>query len=152
MDPLTNDPLDDLIARVNELRTKASLDPTLRRVLDAIRRQLANVLSRTTTSKPSAPAPAFLVSMTWDGALSLRVYGRAVPVNPAYVKHVLEDKGIDIPPGDEIMVDSATARDLIEEALAQLGYDMARLAALRRELLQFFMLADATDERAAKCA
>lgn len=151
MDPLTNDPLDGLIGRVNELRTKAALDPTLRRVLDAIRRQLASVLSRTTAARPSEHTTAFLVSMTWDGAVSLRACGRTVPVNPAYVKHVLEQKGIDIPPGDEIMVDCATARDLIEEALAHLGYDLARLAALRRELLQFFMLADALDERA-KCA
>lgn len=148
---MNDDSFDELVARVYELRARPPIDPKSLSLLEELRERLIRAV-------PDHPRPysrktaSFRIAMSHDGDLTLRLPQGAVPVNPAYVKHVLGEERIELPPESDLQVTADVARDLILEALGELACEQMRLLALRRELMQCLRLTGQEDGRTTKCA
>src|ERR1043165_168605 len=59
---------------------------------------------------------------------------RPVPVNGPYLEAVLDEAGLELAPGQVILLEAELVRDLVEEALGRIAHDQARAEKERAEL------------------
>src|SRR5205814_3167975 len=59
---------------------------------------------------------------------------REVPVNGAYLMHVLSQAGVELECGEILLLDTALVQDLIEESLGQLAFEQASVESRRAAL------------------
>jgi len=84
----------------------------------------------------------FYVKRDEHGTLSLHLRRVCLPVNSAYVEHLLGESKVTVPPKGWAVVGPAFAMDAIEEALAQVNYDVIVAGDLRRRLTYFHRVAE----------
>lgn len=84
----------------------------------------------------------FYVRRDEHGTLWLHLRRVCLPVNSSYVEHLLGELKVTVPPKGWAVVSPAFAMDAIEEALAQVNYDIVVAGDLRRRLAYFHRVAE----------
>jgi len=138
--------------RIVDLRSRLAdeADPTRREALEAEiaseRGELALLFLK--EANPDEQGwDWFYVRRDDHGILSLRLRRLALPVNSAYLEHLLGELKIAIPPKGLAVVSPAFAMDAVEEALAQVNHDIAVCGDLRRRLAFFHRVAESFASR-----
>lgn len=133
--------------RVVDLRRRLAreTDPKrceeLQRDLDCERRELALILLQ--DSKPEQSGwDWFTVMRDERGTLKLQMRNVCLPVNPAYVEHLLSQLKIAVPAKGLAVVSPSFAVDAIEEALGRVNFDIAVADDLKRRLAFFHRVAE----------
>ncbi len=87
-------------------------------------------------SRAEAAHTGFRLARTQDGSLRLRSSGStALPVNEAYLEHMLAVRQLALAPGDERAIDADWAREALAEALDETDHAIRSVEALKRLLL-----------------
>ena len=132
--------------RIVDLRTRLARenDPwrlaDLEIEIDRERRELVLLLHDQKPEKQGAES--FTVRRSEDGTLSIHLRRVCLPVNSAYLEHLVGESKIVVPPKGFVAVSPAFAQDAIEEAVAQVNHDIAVSTDLRRRLAFFHRLAE----------
>jgi hypothetical protein len=74
---------------------------------------------------PRSAIQDFVVEASVDGRLGLKQAGLAVPVDEEYLRHVFETVGVDLAPGQLLLLDPRMAKWAIEESLWGLELERA---------------------------
>ena len=146
--------------RVVDLRTRLATetDPQRRKQLqtelDCERRELALILLQ--ESRPEEGGwDWFTVRRDEHGTLKLQLQNLYLPVNPAYVEHLLRELRITVPVKGLAVVSPSFAIDAIEEAMGQVNFDIAVADDLKRRLAFYHRIAESLssqDDSAKACA
>jgi hypothetical protein len=88
---------------------------------------------------------AFVLVVEPEGFVSLRHGGQALPVGEAYVRHLFEEAGVRLHPGQAIVLVPRLVRLVVEESLAALGAEEARIRDRKRKLVEAFLAAEALE-------
>jgi len=133
--------------RVVDLRTRLATetDPQRRKQLqtelDCERRELALILLQ--ESRPEEGGwDWFTVRRDEHGTLKLQLRNLTLPVNPAYVEHLLAQLRITVPVKGLAVVSASFAIDAIEEALGQVEHDIDMADDLKRRLAFYQRVAE----------
>ena len=86
-------------------------------------------------AEPRSAGHGFVLEVTGEGKLVLRQAGLPVPVDDDYLGHVFETLGIDLVPGQRLLLEPQMAKWAIEESLWGLELDRA-LSRSRDELAE----------------
>ena len=76
-------------------------------------------------AEPRSAAHGFVLEVTGEGKLVLRQADLPVPVDDDYLRHVFETLGIDLVPGQRLLLEPQMAKWAIEESLWGLELDRA---------------------------
>ena len=147
MNFITERVIDFRAERVVDLRNRLVHEPDprcrakLQRELDGERRELALVLLQ--SSRPEQFGwDWFTVRRDEYGTLSLHLRNLRLPVNPAYVEHLLAQLKIALPVKGLAVVSPSFAIDAIEEAMGQVEHDIDMADDLKRRLAFFQRVAE----------
>lgn len=133
--------------RIVHLRNRldAETDPSQRREieieLDFERRALAHLLYE--EGRGASGWTGFRMSHDADGTYALRLRDHILPVNSAYLEHMLKERRVTLRTGSEMIVSAELAQDAIVEAIASMNYAIASIEALKRRLAFFHRVAEA---------
>jgi hypothetical protein len=111
-----------------EARDFATLKSVVRSLRLTYAAQSAGLVPKGRTS------PGFVLE-TDDHREPLVYHGSSeVPVNGAYLKHVLSQAGVELAIGETLLLDAALVQDLIEESLGQLAFEQASVESRKAAL------------------
>jgi hypothetical protein len=101
-------------------------------IIDTLR---LNYASRSAGLDPRVYGPwTFVLEVNGHREPLVRHGERHVPVNDVYVKHLFTEAGLELVPGQVLLLDLALVRDLVEEALGDIGHEEAQIAKTKAEL------------------
>ena len=146
MNYLIKHTIDCLNSRIVELQDRLAheTDPRRRDGLQTEiardRRDLALLFLK--ENAPDQGREVFYVRRDEHGTLNLHLRHARLPVNPAYLEHLLGELKITVPEKGLSVVRPAFAQDAIEEAVAQVNHDLAVSGDLRRRLAFFHRIAE----------
>jgi hypothetical protein len=84
----------------------------------------------------------FLFSATRLGSVRLLFRKSLVPASSCYIEHLLADRGIVVEPGQSMPAPADLVKDILEEALANVGHALLSFEAQKRELLRLALIAE----------
>lgn len=105
----------------------------IERIVGSLRLTLAAMLAGLDPRQVDLPRFSLEVGLGREHEMKLGV--QSVPVSAAYAKALLEEAGVELSPGQVILLEDGLVRDLVEEALGRIAYDQA-LAERERAALQ----------------
>ena len=102
------------------------------RIIGSLRLTLAAVLSGLDSCRMGPPG--FVLEAGRDGEHEMKLGDRSVPVSGAYAGSLLREAGVELSPGQLILLDEGLVRELVEEALGRVARDQALAERERAEL------------------
>jgi len=116
---------------------------TMEAVVQSLRQTLACVVQ---FCSPRDLGPeAFVLLVDADGASQIRHAGQALPVGDPHVRHLFEDAGVGLLPGQAIVLAPRIVRLATEDALSEIGVEEARIRDQKKNLIEAFLTAEALE-------
>jgi hypothetical protein len=119
-------------SQVRRARESGRDASAIERIVGSLRLTLAAVLSGL---DPLRTVPSGFILEAGRGREPLMKLGdQSVPVGSAYIGALLGEAGVELAPGQVILLDAELVRDLVEEALGRIAFDQAMAEKERAEL------------------
>jgi len=136
--------LTDQVVSATGQASRAKAEGRSSEVIDSIRRSLRLTLACVLQSQdPREVGAEGFVCVKGHMSDPLVWYaGRSLPVSGSYFESLLTEAGVELAPGQVILLDAALARNLCEEALSRNGFQEAILRQEKRVLTAACMAAD----------
>lgn len=138
----------DRLVRATGRATEAKAEGRVAASIDAIVRSLRLTLACVLAARDPREVgrDAFAASATAGGELVVRHRGRVLPVSGSYLAFLFEEAGMELAPGETILLDAALSKDLAEEALARIGLAEAQVGQEKALLRAAYLCADALEQ------
>ena len=88
---------------------------------------------------------AFVLHVDEQGFLDVRRAGQMIPLRGAHVRHFFEEAGVELRPGQAIVLGPRLVRLAAEEALAEIGAEEARVRDQKLRLIDVSLAAQALE-------
>lgn len=88
---------------------------------------------------------AFVLLVDAEGSSQIRRAGQALPVVEAHVRQLFKESGVELLPGQAIVLAPRIVRLVTEDALAEIGVEEARVRDQKRKLVEAFLTAEALE-------
>ena len=88
---------------------------------------------------------AFVLLVDAEGSSQIRHAGQALPVGDAHVRQLFREAGVELLPGQAIVLVPRIVRLVAEDALAETGVEEARVRDQKRKLVEVFLTAEALE-------
>ena len=112
---------------------ESGMDATaIDRIVGSLRLTLAATLSGLDPRR--VVPPGFILEAGRDREHEMKLGVRSMPVSGAYAMALLREAGLELAPGQVILLEDELVRDLVEEALGRLAHDQAMAEKERSEL------------------
>lgn len=88
---------------------------------------------------------SFVLLVDNEGSSQVRQGDQTLPVGDAHVRHLFEEAGVELHPGQAIVLAPRIVRLVGEEALVEIGVEEARIRDQKRKLVEVSLAAEALE-------
>lgn len=129
--------------RMGEERAKGLEVQMTPSIIRSLRMTLASIVQLGDPREVGAQGFVCLVDQAAEP--SVRHLGRTLPVSGPYLRHLFGGAGVELAPGQVILLDAGIVRNVVEEALVAIGREEAEIRDQKMKLVAAHLASDALD-------